>query len=157
MKTVQEIAASYEFYVEGPNNSTIFGAWYGLQCQPWCAMSASKVFFDAGRITEVASPKKPKGYAACAEWFTYLTKNKQLVPIGQAQADDLVFFDWNGDGIPDHVGICKGNNKTMKFLKVYEGNTSSGNAGSQNNGDGYYLRKRSYATIMAVARPKGTK
>lgn len=139
-------------YTEGANNDTKFGKWYGLNNQPWCAMSASKKYVDAGMIESVAG--KPKGYAACIEWFKYLTKNKQLVPVGQAKAGDPIFFDWNGDGVPDHVGICKGNNTTLKYLYVYEGNTSSGNKGSQNNGDGYYLRKRGYGDIMAVGRPK---
>ena len=141
-------------YVEGKNNDTKFGKWYGLNFNPWCAMSASKKFFDAGLIKTVAANNKPKGYASCAEWYKYLVKNHQLVPVGQAQAGDLIFYDWNGDGIPDHVGICKGNNKTLKYLNVYEGNTSSGNAGSQNNGDGYYLRKRTYGNIIGIGRPK---
>ena len=44
-------------------------------------------------------------------------------------------------------------NTTLKYLQVYEGNTSSGKSGSQSNGDGFYLKKRDYKTIMAVARP----
>lgn len=139
-------------YVEGKNNDTKFGKWYGLNFNPWCAMAASKKYFDAGMIKTVAG--KAKGYAACVEWLKHLIKNKQLVPVGQAQAGYPVFFDWNGDGIPDHVGICKSNNKRLKFLWVYEGNTSSGNRGSQNNGDGFYLRKRGYGDIMAVGKPK---
>lgn len=141
-------------YVEGKNNDTKFGKWYGLNFNPWCAMAASKLYFDAGLIRSVAASNKKKGYASCDEWLKYLAKNGQLVPVGQAKAGDVVFFQFDTDAEPDHVGICKGNNKALKFLKVYEGNTSSGVAGSQSNGDGFYLKKRSYATIMAVARPK---
>jgi hypothetical protein len=65
-----------------------------------------------------------------------------------------VFFQFDEDAQPDHVGIVKSHNKTLKFVWVYEGNTSSGKAGSQSNGDGFYLKKRTYNTIMAVARPK---
>jgi len=39
-------------------------------------------------------------------------------------------------------------------MNVWEGNTSSGKAGSQSNGDGFYIKKRTYGTIMAIARPK---
>jgi hypothetical protein len=139
-------------YTEGTNNDTTFGKWYGLNNQPWCAMSASKMFFDAGIIKSVSA--KPKGYASCDEWLKYLTKNNQLVPVGQAKAGDLVFFQFDDDAQPDHVGIVKWHNTTLKYLKVYEGNTSSGKSGSQSNGDGYYLKKRDYKTIMAIARPK---
>jgi hypothetical protein len=139
-------------YQETGNNDTKFGAWFGLNNQPWCAMSASKMYFDAGAIKSVANTKK--GFASCDSWLKYLTKNNQLVPVGQAQAGDLVFFQFDADAEPDHVGIVKGHNTILKVLYVYEGNTSSGKAGSQSNGDGYYLKKRDYKTIMAVARPK---
>lgn len=139
-------------YTENPNNDTIYGHWFGMNNQPWCAMSASKMFFDAGAIKSVANTKK--GFASCDAWLKYLTKNNQLVPVGQAQKGDLVFFQFDDDAQPDHVGIVKGHNTVLKFLMCYEGNTSSGKAGSQSNGDGYYLKKRDYKTIMAVARPK---
>jgi hypothetical protein len=115
-------------------------------------MSASKIYYDAGMITSVAG--KPRGYASCDEWLKYLTKNNQLVPLGQAQRGDIVFFQFDEDAMPDHVGIVKFHNKALKYIQVYEGNTSSGKTGSQSNGDGFYLKKRDYKTIMAVARPK---
>jgi hypothetical protein len=139
-------------YQEGTNNDTTFGKWFGLNNQPWCAMSASKMYFDAGAIKSVSD--KSKGYASCDAWLKYLTKNNQIVPIGQAKAGDLVFFQFDEDAQADHVGIVKGHNTTLKFLYCYEGNTSADKKGSQSNGDGYYLKKRTYATIMAVARPK---
>lgn len=157
LKKIQEICKSLVGYTEGANNDTVFGKWYGLNNQPWCAMVASKVFFDAGRILGVAPKNKPKGFASCDEWLKYLVANNQLVPIGQAQADDIVFFQFDDDPMPDHVGIIKSNNPTKKFAWVWEGNTSSGVRGSQSNGDGFYLRKRDYSLIMAVARPKEKK
>ena len=152
MIDVTAIAKSQLGYQEHGNNDTMYGKWYGLNNQPWCAMSASKMYFDAGGITAVANTKK--GFASCDAWLKYLTKNNQLVPIGQAQAGDVVFFQFDDDAQPDHVGIVKWHNTALKYLQVYEGNTSSGKAGSQSNGDGYYLKKRDYKTIMAVARPK---
>jgi cell wall-associated NlpC family hydrolase len=115
-------------------------------------MSASKMYFDAGIIASVANTKK--GFASCDAWLKYLTKNNQLVPIGQAKRGDLVFFQFDEDAQPDHVGIVKNHNTALKSIQVFEGNTSSGKAGSQSNGDGFYLKKRNYTTIMAVARPK---
>lgn len=142
-------------YTERPNNNTTFGEWFGLNNQPWCAMAASKMYFDAGMIKTVANTKK--GFASCDAWLKYLTKNNQLVPIGQAQAGDLVFFQFDDDAQPDHVGIVKFHNTKLKYLQVFEGNTSSGVTGSQSNGDGFYLKRRTYKTIMAVARPKEQK
>jgi hypothetical protein len=152
VKKLLELCEASIGYQEGANNDTTFGKWFGLNNQPWCAMSASKMYFDAGAIASVANTKK--GFASCDAWLKYLTKNNQVVPLGQAQAGDIVFFQFDEDAQADHVGIVKGHNKTLKFLMCYEGNTSADKKGSQSNGDGFYLKKRSYATIMAVARPK---
>jgi len=149
---VLELCKASVGYTEGPNNDTTFGKWFGLNNQPWCAMAASKMYFDAGMIGTVANTNK--GFASCDAWLKYLTKNNQLVPIGQAKRGDLVFFQFDDDAQPDHVGIVKFHHTTLKYLQVFEGNTSSGKAGSQSNGDGFYLKKRDYKTIMAVARPK---
>jgi hypothetical protein len=66
----------------------------------------------------------------------------------------VLFRSFDEDAAADHVGIVKGHNTVRKVLYVFEGNTSSGKAGSQSNGDGFYLKKRDYKTIMAVGRPK---
>jgi len=149
---VLELCKASVGYTEGPNNDTTFGKWFGLNNQPWCAMAASKMYFDAGMIGTVANTNK--GFASCDAWLKYLTKNNQLVPIGQAKRGDLVFFQFDDDAQPDHVGIVKFHHTTLKYLQVFEGNTSSGKSGSQSNGDGFYLKRRDYKTIMAVARPK---
>jgi hypothetical protein len=154
LKSLKESADSYVGYVEGPNNDTSFGKWFGLKNQPWCAMAASKIYHEAGLIDTVAPKSKPKGFASCDEWLKHLTKNNQLVPIGQAQRGDLVFFQFDDDAQPDHVGIVRWHNTALKYMNVWEGNTSSGKAGSQSNGDGFYIKKRTYGTIMAIARPK---
>ena len=102
---VLQLCKSTVGYTELPNNNTEFGKWYGLNNQPWCAMAASKMFADAGILKSVANTKK--GFASCDAWLKYLTKNNQLVPIGQAQPGDLVFFQFDADAEPDHVGIVK--------------------------------------------------
>lgn len=149
---VLELCKAAVGYTEGTNNDTVYGKWFGLNNQPWCAMAASKMYFDAGMIKAVANTRK--GFASCDLWLKYLTKNNQLVPIGQAQRGDLVFFQFDDDAQPDHVGIVKFHNKKLRYMQVFEGNTSSGASGSQSNGDGFYLKRRTYKTIMAVARPK---
>ena len=152
LNKVIELCEASVGYTENPNNDTTFGKWFGLNNEPWCAMSASKMYFDAGIIGSVANTKK--GFASCDAWLKYLTKNNQLVPIGQAKRGDLVFFQFDEDAQPDHVGIVKFHNTKLKYMQVFEGNTSSGTSGSQSNGDGFYLKRRTYKTIMAVARPK---
>ena len=79
-----------------------------------------------------------------------LKKNK-IVPVGQAKAGDIVFFQFDDDAQPDHVGIVTSNDG-KGTLRTIEGNTSEGK-GSQSNGDGVYAKKRAYSLVMGVARP----
>jgi cell wall-associated NlpC family hydrolase len=79
------------------------------------------------------------------------TKKNKIVPVGQAKAGDIVFFQFDDDAQPDHVGIVTSNDG-KGTLRTIEGNTSEGK-GSQSNGDGVYAKKRAYSLVMGVARP----
>lgn len=35
------------------------------------------------------------------------------VPADAMEPGDLIFFDWNGNGLPDHVGICSARNEMI--------------------------------------------
>jgi cell wall-associated NlpC family hydrolase len=150
---VLEIAHLELCYTEGRNNDTKFGKWYGLNFNPWCAMFVSWVFHKAGDVKLVAASSR-KGFASCEAGLRWFAKNGRLRPIGKAKAGDIAFFQFDNDADADHVGIVLKNNKRRKSLTCYEGNTSSGKRGSQSNGDGVYLRKRPYSTVISVARPK---
>lgn len=158
MTTPQEVLAIAKGYAdakytEGPNNDTVFGKWYGINNAAWCAMFISKCFADVGASPLVAASTK-KGFASCDAGLKWFAKNGLLVPIGEARAGDIGFMQFDDDAQPDHVVLIANNNKRLKSISAYEGNTSSGNKGSQSNGDGVFLRKRSYSLFMAVARPK---
>lgn len=145
-----DIAQTQIGYQEGPNNETLYGKWFGLNNQPWCAMFISWCFAQAGLAKSVAA-QSSKGFASCDAGLKWFTKKNKLVPIGQAQAGDIAFFQFDNDAQPDHVGMIVKN--TGKQLVCIEGNTSSSKRGSQSNGDGVYRVKRNYSLVMAVARP----
>lgn len=149
--SVIESAVSQLNYEEGTNNDTRFGAWYGLNNQPWCAMFVSWCYNKAG-LGELVAAQSKKGFASCDKGLKWFTRRNKLVPVGQAQAGDIVFFQFDADAEPDHVGIVTSNDG-KKFLRTIEGNTSANNKGSQSNGGGVYKKKRLYATVMAVVRP----
>lgn len=65
----------------------------------------------------------------------------------------VVLFDWDEDGVMDHVGIVEkvvglrwttrgGDRRFVGLIRTIEANTSAGLAGSQSNGDGVYRRLR---------------
>jgi len=152
MSVVDIAKAEIGYTEEGKSNDTKYGKWYGLNNNPWCAMFVSWCFDKAGLSKKIAA-QNPKGFASCAAGFKWFTDKNKIIPIGQAQAGDIVFFQFDTDAEPDHVGIVKWNNTALKYLQVIEGNTSSGSKGSQANGDGVYLKKRSYSLVMGVVRP----
>ena len=146
-----DIAKAEVGYKEGKNNDTKYGKWFGANNQPWCAMFVSWCFSQAGLLAKVTA-QNSKGFASCDVGLKWFTRKNKLVPVGKAQPGDIVFFQFDTDAQPDHVGICASNDG-KKYLTVYEGNTSSGDKGSQSNGDGVFLRKRPYSLVMGVARP----
>ena len=150
--TLIDIARNEIGYQEGPNNNTKYGKWYGLNNNPWCAMFVSWVYNEAGFVKHIAASGK-KGFASCAVGLNWFTKKNKLVPIGDAKAGDIAFFQFDDDAEPDHVGIVVRNNKVTKTLVCIEGNTSGNKSGSQANGDGVYRKKRPYKYVLAVARP----
>lgn len=151
MNNVAAIAKSQLGYQESGNNDTMYGKWYGLNNQPWCAMFVSWCFNQSNESAKVAASNK-KGFASCDVGLKWFTKRNKLVTTGQAQAGDIVFFQFDVDREPDHVGIVA-KNDGKKYLWTYEGNTAGDSKGSQSNGDGVYLKKRAYSLIMGVARP----
>jgi hypothetical protein len=151
MMLISDIAKSQIGYQETGNNDTMYGKWYGLNNNPWCAMFVSWCYDQASLIKTVAAQNK-KGFASCDAGLKWFAKQNKLVPVGQAQEGDIAFFQFDTDAQPDHVGIVV-KNDGKKYIWCVEGNTAGDNKGSQSNGDGVYLKKRAYSLVMAVARP----
>lgn len=140
-------------YREGPNNDTIFGKWYGLNHQPWCAMFVSYCFNQAGAGKLVAA-QTAKGFASCNAGYQWFKKKGQTVPIQDAQPGDIVFFNFDENGkTTEHVGIVYAPQPKKLWIITLEGNTSGDAHGSQANGDGVFKKTRTYKSIMGVARP----
>lgn len=137
-----------------PQAGTKYGRWYagqtgepyyGQSGVPYCAMFATWVFARAG----ATCPGLPSAY--CPYIVRDGKKAGRSIPKRDAKPGDVVLFDWGGDGVSDHVGIVESNNGS--YLTTIEGNTSSGNGGSQGNGGGVYRRTRSFSVVCCVLRP----
>jgi cell wall-associated NlpC family hydrolase len=149
---IKEIALQEIGVEEKPINKVKYGEWYGANGQPWCAMFVSWVYAQAGLSKKIAA-QSSKGFASCDVGLKWFAKKDKLVPVGQAQEGDIVFFQFDTDAQPDHVGIVIKNNAKRQSLICVEGNTSPNKTGSQSNGGQVSEKKRAYATVMAVARP----
>jgi LysM repeat protein len=106
---------------------------------PWCAMWVSFVARNAGSGADVGE------FASCPAWVQWFKKHSRFgsKPVVGA----LAFFDWNGDGIADHVGIVS--KIGASSIKTIEGNTRV--QGTLNH-VAEQTRKRS--TVLGYGYPK---
>lgn len=123
------------------------GAYYGESGVPFCAMFASWCLTDDDGNSVI-----PGGDFAYVPYGINAARAAgQLVDPSNAAPGDLICFDWDGDGLADHVGLVEANYGS--WVQTIEGNTSSGAAGSQSNGGGVWRRTRSWDSVCAVIRP----
>ena len=139
-----------------PEEGTVFGRWFaektgepyfGVSGVPYCAMFASYCLDWAG----VTCAGMPSAY--CPDIVSAGEDVGATVSCEDAEAGDLVLFDWGGDGLADHIGIVEENHPSDGYMTTIEGNTSSGAGGSQSNGGGVYRRQRGYGSVRCVVRP----
>ena len=123
------------------------GAYYGESGVPFCAMFASWCLTDDDGNSVI-----PGGdFAYVPYGISAARAAGQLVEPSNAAPGDLICFDWNGDGVADHVGLIEANYGS--WVQTIEGNTSSGAAGSQSNGGGVY--RSGYTDITGIQRAVG--
>ncbi len=100
---------------------TRYGRWYGSEYSDWCAMYVSFCLHYAG-VPESAFPQE----AGCGSWVRALQAHGLYRALGEyaPQSGDIVFFDWQQNGRPDHVGILeKADSDTLTVLEGNSGNS----------------------------------
>ena len=145
-KKIIEIAVGELGVKESPANSNRqkYGKEYGVNGTAWCCQFVWWVFLHAGAAALFYGGKKT---AYCPTLMQYYKGKGQLVKKN-FKPGDIIFFDFNGNGQPDHVGIVErvvGNN-----VYTIEGNTSAKN---DTNGGQVMRRTRSGKVILCAARP----
>ena len=82
-----------------------YWSWYGFSSRvEWCACFVSWCSEQCGYIESGAMPK----FSYCptgVEWFR--SRGQWLDRSSIPPAGSVIFFDWGGDGVADHVGIVE--------------------------------------------------
>ena len=82
-----------------------YWSWYGFNSRvEWCACFVSWCADQCGYIESGLVPK----FAGCvdgANWFK--SNGKWQDRTYEPKVGDIIFFDWEGDGTTDHVGIVE--------------------------------------------------
>ena len=126
----------------GSNNVVYNTRFYGREVSgsqyPWCCTFVWDAFRETGLSALFAGGALT---AFCPYVMGWAISHGQWV-TGKYEAGDLPLFDWNGDGVADHIGICTGTAGTA--LTTIEGNV-----------DGAVRRMtRSEVNVLGAFRPK---
>ena len=126
------------------SNRTKYGAWYGLDGQPWCMIFVQWCFAQAG-----ASALLPVKTASCGALTRAAQKAGQWV-TGGYQPGDVVIYDFPGGAATDHCGIVE--SVSGGSVTAIEGNTSE--AGSQSNGGQVCRKTRALSLVVGAFRAR---
>lgn len=112
----KESEANYVVVNEEHKGYTRYGEMFGVPYGDWCAMFLQFSLHYAGVDTRamVGSPSVPL-------WVEAEIENENFYKVGEKikdeetgeekeyepKATDIIFFDWENDGSPDHVGIIE--------------------------------------------------
>lgn len=133
-----------------PNSNNVkYNTWYyghpvsGAN-YPWCMVFVQWLFRNVSMLIKTAS---------CSTLLRWSKQEKCFYT--EPKVGDIVFFKFDKSlkAEAQHCGIVVEVLSGGK-IKSVEGNTSSGNIGSQDNGGCVALRTRSKSTIVGYCRPK---
>lgn len=126
----------------GSNRIAWASEWYGV-IGPWCAMSVTRAYVDAGSL----SFRRGQRYA----YVPFIVHDARagmnsLTVTNHPQPGDLVCYDWEHNGVADHVGLFERWVVEGRTFSAVEGNTGIGN---DSNGGQVMRRDRSRALVQA--------
>ena len=102
---------------------TRYGAWYGDHYGDWCAMFVS-FCLNYSQIDEIPYNSNVASWIADLKQMDVYRQAGEYTPV----PGDLIFYDMNQDGRPDHIGIVEeliGETESQKAqIKALEGNAS---------------------------------
>lgn len=129
---------------------SVYGRWYQEMCNPWkssldygedgvawCVMAVSYWCYQAG----VGAPGIP--HAGCETIAEYARREGLVVSPENVERGQLILYDWDLDGEPDHIGIVEERVNDRK-VKSVEGNTSDKVASRTRDIDNIYCGVKAY-------------
>lgn len=145
---ILDIAKSQNGVKEKPANSNLqkYGAWYGMNGVPWCAIWVSWVYNTAGH--PLGHIDSEKGYHYVPSAYNHWRGALKLTSVPKPA--DIVLYDWNFDKLGDHTGIFVRWVVPNKSFYAWEGNTSPT---SDSNGGAVMLRLRYISQVLSFVNP----
>lgn len=141
--TAVTLARAEDGYKEGRRNWSKFArdTFPDVQNQAWCGSFVGDVYRRAGWDC------RGKVWMPYVPYIESWAKKLGAWKTSRAQLGDIVVYGF-GKSSGQHTGISWPDEATGgDSYRAIEGNTSSGNGGSQVNGDGVYVRRRTRSQI----------
>jgi peptidoglycan hydrolase-like protein with peptidoglycan-binding domain len=128
------------------SNHVKYGVWYGMDRQSWCAMFVTWCYVQVGS----KAFRRGQTYA----YVPYIVHDAHaghnfIAVTHDPQPGDAVCYDWDKDGVADHVGLFEEwINKSRGTFRTVEGNTAVGN---DSNGGEVMRRERNLTQVQVFA------
>jgi hypothetical protein len=105
------------------SNVTVFGRWYGENRVPWCAIFVSYILSRTGRPFKYAYVPSIVADARAKKNGLSVIAPAAVNATLRAGHPVLACYDWNSDGVADHVGLVT--SYAAGQIHAIEGNTGS--------------------------------
>ena len=113
---------------------TVFRKFCGLpNGSAWCNAYVDYVAYK-GDVSSLYFNGRKETY--CPSSIKWCDKNLALVPPYLAMPMDIIYFDWEKNGVPNHIGLVV-DKKSTSAIRTIEGNTSGGIVAEKTRAVGY--------------------
>ena len=118
-------------------------AYCGMSGGAWCNAYVCYIF-GQGKVSKLYYGGKKVTY--CPTSIKWCNANLAQIPPYLAMPMDVIYFDWNANNVPDHIGFVKAKKSTTEIF-THEGNTNGGRVAEK-------TRPKKY--ILGIYRPHFT-
>ena len=144
---IEQLAILEEYLDKG---GSVFRKYCGMKSGPYCNACVSYTF-HAGENDKLYCNGKKMTY--CPTSITWCYKNLASIPPYLALPSDIIYFDWELNGTPNHVGFVK-ERKSCDEIYTIEGNTDKVDSKGKVLAHGVVAyRTRNTKYVQAVFRP----
>lgn len=99
-----------------------FRSYCGMSAGAWCCAYVTYIFHEGDDSPLFYGGKK---VVYCPTAIQWCRANLAQIPIYLALPSDIIFFDWNANNVPDHIGFVRERRSDQEVYTI-EGNTSGG-------------------------------
>lgn len=112
-----------------------FRRYCGMSGGAWCCAFVTYMFHEGDDSPLFYGGKK---VVYCPTAIQWCKANLAQIPIYLALPMDIIFFDWNNNNIPDHIGFVR-ERKSDQEVYTLEGNTNGGKVAEKLRPNKYVL------------------